>query len=122
MMIGTKLALALAGLALVGGGVARASAHNQFDGNRPAWVSKLHDALESGDYAAWKAAHQQQFDAMTSEERFNDLKAMQQLMKDGKKAEARQYAKDHNLPMHGGWRRGPHGHGGNGPMHAASES
>lgn len=115
----SKVALGLATLGIAATGFAITSAHDlpddsgmhmagELSPDAPEYAVAARDALESGDYDAWKAARQEAFDAMTTEENFNHLKTMHDLIADGKFNEARQYAEDNNLrPPHGpGFRRG----------------
>ncbi|MBI4175396.1 hypothetical protein HY523_02130 [Candidatus Berkelbacteria bacterium] len=68
--------------------------------------SKIEAALEAGDYQAWQEIHASVSDSdketkkpALSEEQFQDLRTFHQLMKEGKYEEARQFAKDHALPI-----------------------
>lgn len=102
-----KIGLGVMTLALVGGTALAASAHDLPENeNRPAWATKLHEAMESGDYAAWKTAQTERFQEQTSEARFNDLKEFHRLMSEGKRDEAFTYAKEHDLRMGFGHGRG----------------
>ncbi|MCA9388786.1 hypothetical protein KC644_03445 [Candidatus Berkelbacteria bacterium] len=121
----SKIALGLGALGIAATGFTMVSAHDLGDDagagmhmmgelpdDAPAYAVAARDALEAGDYEAWKAARQEAFDEMTTEENFNHLKTMHDLIADGKYDEARQYAEDNDLrPPHGpgmrhGFRRG----------------
>jgi len=105
MTTGKKIVLGVAAVAVILGGAVMVSAHD-LPANAPQWAQDAHAALQSGDYNAWKTAQQQRFDEMTTEEHFNDLKAMEDLVSQGKYDEARQYAQDHNLRPRSGFRHG----------------
>lgn len=109
MKVSPKIALTLAILGLVGTGSLAASAHDLPDNSdRPAWVEQAHNAMESGDYAAWKTAHEQRFQEMTSEDRFTKLREFHRLMTEGKTDEARAYAEENDMPMGRGRGHGRH--------------
>lgn len=94
--VSKKLLLGTAVVGLIGAGALQASAH-EVPQEAPAWRMEAHDALEAGDYAAWKSAHEQAFAERMTEEHFNELREFHQLMSDGKYDEAKEYAKQHDL-------------------------
>lgn len=68
--------------------------------------SEIIRAMESGDYQAWKSKIQEKVDKFTSEENFNQMNEVHQLMKDGKVEEATDLAEEFGLPGHFGQRAG----------------
>ncbi len=74
--------------------------------NRTEWREKMQEIFQNKDYDAWKnmenERHQERLNWMT-QERFDKMAEMRQLMEDGKYDEAKKIREELGMPMKGRW-------------------
>lgn len=105
--------LVVAVAAAAGAGVTTVYANGHGFGEGPMFgggEGRNHDemmtAMESGDYDTWKSLVVAKADEFASEENFNNLKQIHDLMKEGKTEEAKQLREDLDMPSKGHRLRG----------------
>lgn len=113
MFASSALVLGLGAVAIGSAVVANADQGNQisgFRGDHSVEHQAVHDALEAGDYNAWKEAvkGRQNVENFT-EDQFNKLREMYQLRQDGKFDEANKIREELGLPDRQG-HKGGEGH------------